>query len=175
MTPEVYHHVFSNYSDEELKYFFGLKNDEELEQKKNTWKNGLTTFNKSFLYFHLVKDTGENIGWCGFHTWYTQHRRAEIGYILSKDEERAKGFMKEALHAIVKFGFEQMNLHRIEAFIGPTNTPSLKLVDGLGFTKEGVLREHYIKDGNIEDSVVFSLLQTEFRPYPRPLSKGEGV
>ena len=163
MTPEVYRHVFNNYTDEELKFFFGLRNDEELVLKKQTWQNGLTTFNKSFLYFQLVKkDSGENIGWCGYHTWYTQHYRAEIGYILTNDVERGNGYMKEALPEILRFGFDQMQLHRIEAFIGPDNTASLKLVEKLGFVKEGHLREHYFKDGKIEDSVVFSLLKTEF-------------
>lgn len=164
MTPEAYRHVFEKYSDDELKYFFGLRNDEELVQKKQTWQNGLTMFNKSFLYFQLIKkDTGENIGWCGFHTWYFQHYRAEIGYTLTNDADRGNGYMKEALTEIVKYGFEKMNLHRIEAFIGPTNTSSLKLVQSLGFVKEGHLREHYFKDGNIEDSIVFSLLKTEFK------------
>jgi [ribosomal protein S5]-alanine N-acetyltransferase len=141
-----------------------LRTEDELVQKKQTWQNGLTMFNKSFLYFQLVKkDNGENIGWCGFHTWYIQHYRAEIGYILTNDAERGNGYMKEALSEIVKYGFEKMNLHRIEAFIGPTNIPSLKLVDSLGFVKEGHLREHYFKDGKVEDSVLFSLLKTEFK------------
>jgi ribosomal-protein-alanine N-acetyltransferase len=165
MTPEVYSHVFNNYPDEELKDFFGLRSDEALDQKKQTWQNGLTMFNKSFLYFHLLKkDSRENIGWCGFHTWYVQHYRAEIGYTLTIETERRNGFMKEALPEIVRYGFEQMQLHRIEAFIGPANIPSLKLVQSLGFIQEGHLREHYFKDGKIEDSVVFSLLKTEFTP-----------
>jgi [ribosomal protein S5]-alanine N-acetyltransferase len=165
MTPEVYRYVFNNYPDEELKYFFGLRNDEELGQKKQTWQNGLTMFNKSFLYFQLLKkDSGENIGWCGFHTWYVQHYRAEIGYTLTNETERRNGFMKEALPEIIRYGFEQMKLHRIEAFIGPGNAPSLKLVQNAGFVHEGHLREHYFKDGKIEDSVVFSLLKKEFNP-----------
>lgn len=164
MTPDGYKHVFNNYTDDELKFFFGLRTDEELVLKKQTFQNGLTTFNKSFLYFHLLKkQTNENIGWCGFHTWYTQHYRAELGYILTNDTERGNGYMKEALAEIIRFGFEEMKLHRIEAFVGPTNTPSLKLVERMGFIKEGHLREHYFKDGNIEDSVVFSLLKTEYK------------
>lgn len=163
MNPEVYNHVFSTYPDEELKYFFGLRSDKELVQKKQTWENGLTMFNKSFLYFQLLqKESGANIGWCGFHTWYFQHFRAEIGYVLTDDTQRGNGYMKEALPGIIRYGFEKMNLHRIEAFIGPANTPSLKLLNRMGFVKEGHLREHYFKDGNIEDSVLYALLKNEF-------------
>lgn len=163
MKPQVYHHVFANYTDEELKSFFGLHTDEELEQKKGMYNNGMTMFNKSFVYFQLLKkDTNENIGWCGYHTYYTQHARAELGYVLTAESERAKGYMKEALPQIIKYGFENMNLHRIEAFVGPTNTPSLRLIEQLGFRKEGHLKEHYFKNGIAEDSVLFGLLRSEY-------------
>jgi RimJ/RimL family protein N-acetyltransferase len=55
-----------------------------------------------------------------------------------------------------------MKLHRVEAFIGPNNQPSLKLVENAGFKKEGNLREHYLKDGEWQDSGVFSLLKREY-------------
>jgi [ribosomal protein S5]-alanine N-acetyltransferase len=163
MNLEVYQYVFSTYTDEQLKEFFGLSNDAELEQKRSMYRNGLTMFNKSFLYFQLLDKQTENfMGWCGFHTWYIQHHRAEIGYGLSEESARGKGYMKEVFPFVLRAGFENMNLHRVEALIGPGNTPSLKLVQRFGFTKEGTLREHYYKDGIAEDSVVFSLLKNEF-------------
>ena len=162
LTPEVYDHVFNSYTDQELRSFFALVDDEQLNQKKLTWKNGLTMFNKSFVYFQLLrKDTACNIGWCGFHTWHFPHKRAEIGYVLTDEEERDKGYMKEALAEIIRYGFNKMNLHRIEALIEPSNIPSLKLAVRFGFVKEGHLREHYFKDGKMEDSVLYALLKTE--------------
>jgi ribosomal-protein-alanine N-acetyltransferase len=167
MNPSTYQYVFSNYTDEQLMQFFGLVTQQELEQKKSNFTNGLTMFNKSFLYFQLLnKQTEKFIGWCGFHTWYIQHHRAEIGYGLTDESTRGKGFMTEIFPFVLRTGFEKMNLHRIEAFIGPTNTPSLKLVQRFGFTKEGTLREHYYKDGVAEDSVVYSLLKHEFLNQP---------
>ena len=56
-----------------------------------------------------------------------------------------------------------MNLHRIEALAASYNIPSLKLLDKMNFKKEGVLREHYSVNDRMEDSVVFSLLKSEFR------------
>jgi [ribosomal protein S5]-alanine N-acetyltransferase len=163
MNPGVYQHVFSSYPDEQLMKFFGFDEEKDLENKKKNYQDGLTMFNKSFLYFQLLKkETGEFIGWCGYHTWYIQHFRAEIGYGLSNEHDRGKGYMKEAFPDIISYGFEKMNLNRIEAFIGPTNTPSLKLVQGYGFTKEGTLREHYHTKERMEDSVVFSLLKHEY-------------
>ena len=100
---------------------------------------------------------------CGFHTWAMEHYRAELGYSIHIETEKKKGYMKEALKPIIEYGFNKMNLHRIEAFVGPDNTASISLVKRLGFTQEGHLREHYLKDGVFEDSIVFSLLEKEFQ------------
>ena len=69
--------------------------------------------------------------------------------------------MKEALQWAVHYGFNTMNLHRIEAFVGRNNTPSLKLLNGLGFQYEGTLREHYMVNGVPDDSLVYGLLKQE--------------
>jgi ribosomal-protein-alanine N-acetyltransferase len=55
-----------------------------------------------------------------------------------------------------------MKLNRIEAFIGPGNIPSLKLIAKSGFIQEGHLRGHYCKKGIMEDSLVFGLLREEY-------------
>lgn len=163
LTPDVYNQVFCSYSDADIKDFFGIQSDEALFKEKEKFKKGLTTFNKSFCNFQIIiKNNNIIIGMCGFHTWAIEHYRAELGYAIHLEAEKRKGYMKEALKPIIKYGFDKMNLHRIEALIGPNNITSIALVKGLGFIQEGHLREHYLKDGAFEDSLVFSLLQKEF-------------
>ncbi|MCX6186959.1 MAG: GNAT family protein [Bacteroidetes bacterium] len=160
VTPEVYLYVFKNYSSEQLKMFWGVKDDDEIEKLGSRIDKGLTTFNKSFLYFYLIDKTNDKvIGVCGFHTWYIDHNRAEIFYHLINEEDKRKGLMSEAIPAIIDYGFNQMKLHRIEAFIGTNNLASLSLVKKYAFIQEGHLREHYCKEGKMEDSLVFSLLK----------------
>jgi ribosomal-protein-alanine N-acetyltransferase len=163
ISPLVHDYVFKNYSDAELKHFFGILTESELSSAKEKYNKGYITFNKSFLYFQLLDKTGEVFGSIGYHTWYLDHRRAEIFYLLNTDEHKGQGIMSEAIRTVLKYGFEEMNLHRVEAFIGPANIPSAKLVLKCGFVKEGYLREHYIKNEVLQDSLVFSLLRTEFR------------
>jgi [ribosomal protein S5]-alanine N-acetyltransferase len=164
ITLDVFDFVYQNYSDNELIPFLGLNNQEELEKEKSKYKNGLCTFNKSFLYFQLIdKNSDKIIGWCGYHTWYLDHARAEIGYGLFDDNFKNKGIMTEAINVILDYGFTIMKLHRIEAFIGTNNIPSLQLVKKFEFINEGVLRSHYFKNNIMEDSVVFSLLKEEFK------------
>jgi len=163
LNPEIYNQVMVSFSDSEIKTFFGLPSDEELQNEKLRFQQGMTMSGKSFLYFHLLdKINGVVMGWCGYHTWFTQHLRAEIGYVLNEDVYKGKGYMSQALPAVIKYGFETMNLHRIEALISPDNIPSLKLIKRSGFTEEGILREHYMKSEKLEDSIIFSLLRQEY-------------
>jgi [ribosomal protein S5]-alanine N-acetyltransferase len=163
ITPKLYDILFQSYDDDTIKEVLGLITDDELNTARDRFTQGMTTYHQSFVNFLMLeKDTNEIIGRCGFHTWYLMHGRAEIGYAIHNDHNKGKGFMKEALAAIVDYGFNTMDLHRSEAFIGSTNVASLKLVSSLGFTKEGCLRQHYSRNGKFEDSEVYSLLRSEY-------------
>ena len=167
LTPEIYEEVFSTFSEEGLMQFFGCRDANELDEERKKYNEGLSMYRKSFLVFQLIeKETNQIIGWCGFHTWYLPHFRAEVGYVLSDESKRGKGYMKEALPAVLDYGFNVMGLKRVEAFLSLENTPSLKLVTSLGFKEEGTLRDHYFKDGRLEDSTVFSLLLNEYELQP---------
>lgn len=155
--------VFTLLSEPEQRSYLGAQTDEAYAREKLRYEKGCTTFNKSFVSFYIVKkESGEVIGWQGYHTWYLEHRRAEIGYLLFADEHKNKGYLSEVMPVMLDYGFNKMNLHRVEAFVEPKNRTSLRLMEKFGFTREGHLRQHYIKDGVIEDSLVFSLLQPEY-------------
>lgn len=70
--------------------------------------------------------------------------------------------MSEVLPVVLQYGFEQMNLHRVEALLADYNMASKRLLVKNGFVYEGCLREHYYVDGVPEDSVMYSLLNHEF-------------
>ena len=164
ITPEVYDYIYANMDDNSIIAFLGLASEEALQKEKKKYRQGLATHNRKFINFLMIdKQTHAIIGACGFHTWFPDHRRAEIGYSLYNDIHKRKGLMTEALNAVLKYGFETMNLHRVEALIGRENTASLKLVSNFNFKQEGVLREHYVVNGIPEDSLAFSLLVHEFK------------
>jgi [ribosomal protein S5]-alanine N-acetyltransferase len=163
LSPETVDYIYKNYTNKQLIAFLGLKDEVQLAIEKVKFESGLTTFNKSFLYFQLLDKKSEAVvGWCGFHTWYLDHHRAEIGYGLFDESLKNNGIMTEALKVIIEYGFNQMKLNRIEAFVGTKNIPSLKLMEKFSFTKEGILRKHYLKNTILEDSVVYSLLKEEY-------------
>lgn len=92
-----------------------------------------------------------------------QNRRAEIGYALARPEW-GRGVMSRVLPVLLRFGFEMLDLHRIEADVDPRNATSIRLLERLGFKKEGYRRESYILNGEIQDAVEYGLLKREFEP-----------
>lgn len=164
LTPEIYTDLFSNYEESSIREILRIGNSDEYDKLLYRFKNGLSTFNRSFVYFQLLASgTGELIGGCGYHTWYLDHDKAELGYYIDHELYKNKGYMSEAILQILAYGFENMHLHRIEACVGPNNVPSLKLMEKFGFSKEGLLRQHYLKNEVYEDSFVFSLLNEEYK------------
>ena len=102
------------------------------------------------------------IGSCTFFQIDAQCRRAEIGYELNP-AYWGKGYMNEALRALLHFGFTELKLNRIEADIHPDNASSAKSLERLGFTKEGHLRERWIVGDEVSDSIIYGLLLRDWQ------------
>jgi [ribosomal protein S5]-alanine N-acetyltransferase len=160
ITPEGFTFMFENYSETEVMKLLGLSSREDFVKQKEKCEGGYTTYDRTILSFLLVlKSNSETIGRSGYYNWYKDHRKAELGYLLNKEEIMRKGYMSEALKAILEYGFSVMDLNRIEACTAPSNTASQSLLKKFGFTQEGYLRQHYIRDGEMQDSLIFSLLK----------------
>ena len=105
--------------------------------------------------------TGELLGTCALWGINAQCRRAEVGYILSP-RCWGHGYMHEALSALLDYAFTELNLNRVEADTDPRNERSARLLDRLGFSKEGLFRERCIVDGEISDAAMYGLLRREW-------------
>ena len=163
LTPETLVHLFENYADAAIKKQLGLVDDEQLIKERTKSEGGYKTYDRTMLAFLLVlKSSNEVIGRAGYHNWYKDHRKAELGYALHRDEHKRKGYMTEAVGAILAYGFDTMNLNRVEACVGPENIASLSVIKKHKFIEEGFLRQHYIREGEIHDSIIFSLLKEEY-------------
>ncbi len=105
----------------------------------------------------------ELIGTLGYHQWVRETaNRARIGYDLLR-EHRRRGIMTEAMRAILVYGFDRMSLNRVEVLTDPRNVPSIRLLERLGFYREGTLRENTYFRGHFVDDALFSLLAHEWR------------
>jgi len=163
ITPTIIHELFNTKSKEEIINYFGF-DEAGFELYKEMHEKGMETHRLSIFIFLLIeKENGLPIGECGFHTWNALHRRAEVFYNMRDGSKKQKGYMTEALEAVLKYGFTELNLHRIEALIDALNEPSLRLLLRYGFTKEGTVREDYVVNEINEDSDCYSLLKWEWK------------
>jgi ribosomal-protein-alanine N-acetyltransferase len=135
------------------------KNPNNLEEVKTLFNSIIENTNNNTAITWLInfKENKKLIGYIGFHRIDIPHRRAEIGYALFFNQHR-KGIMKEAMAAVVQYGFKNMNLHTIEANINEVNIASRNLLLKNGFTKEAHIKENYYFNGIYLDSVIYSLL-----------------
>jgi ribosomal-protein-alanine N-acetyltransferase len=85
---------------------------------------------------------------------------AEIAYYLSKNYWN-RGITGEASRAVVKFGFEELGLHRIQTTVLPENIYSLQLLKKIVFREEGLLRQ-YLHGTEFKDSLMLAMLKEDF-------------
>jgi len=90
-----------------------------------------------------------------------RHHRAEIGYALASAHWR-RGIGREALTTVLRHAFDALDYLRIEADVDSRNTASCRLLETLGFRQEGLMRERWHVQGEIQDSAIYGLLAREF-------------
>nr|WP_315210593.1 GNAT family N-acetyltransferase [uncultured Flavobacterium sp.] len=113
--------------------------------------------NEGINWAITLKDNSKLIGIIGHYRIKPEHYRAEIGYMLLP-EYQGKGIVSEAVREAVKYGFNNMNLHSIEAIIDPDNHASAKVLEKNGFVKEAHLKEYEFFEGRFLDTVIYSIL-----------------
>jgi ribosomal-protein-alanine N-acetyltransferase len=102
------------------------------------------------------------LGTCTLFNIHRANMRAEVGYCLHS-AHWGRGYMGEALAALIDHSFLALNLRRLEADVDPDNASSLRILDRMGFQREGLLRERWNVGGAIQDSVFLGLLAREWR------------
>jgi RimJ/RimL family protein N-acetyltransferase len=106
------------------------------------------------------KQTGSVIGRCSLFSFEEANAPAGIGYVMGRAHWE-KGYMREALTALIDCAFLELNLRRLEATVEAPNTASSRLLQRLGFTRDGVLRERWLSHGEPVDAKVYGLLRPE--------------
>lgn len=115
--------------------------------------------NASALRFAIdLAATGEMIGNASLHAFHSQNRRCELGYALGTSHW-GKGYVTEALRAALDYGFDMLDLNRVEADIDPRNEASARVLERLGFRKEGHMPERWIVGGEVCDTDNYGLLK----------------
>ena len=109
-----------------------------------------------------LKGNPKLIGIIGHYRIQTENYRSEIGYMLLP-EFHGKSIATEAIKVVTAYGFDDMQLHSIEAVIDPENAASEKVLIKNGYVKEAHILENEYYDGKFLDTVIYSLLKRNFK------------
>lgn len=155
--------VFDYFSKDEVTKYYDLESFTDIKQAVELIERWGMRFEeeKGYRWGIALKENDKIIGSCGYHNWDKEHFKAEIGFEVAPAFWR-KGVMSEVIKPVLKFGFENMELNRIEAFYDPENIASKTCLEKAGFVYEGTLRQAAFEKGKFCHASVCSLLREEF-------------
>jgi RimJ/RimL family protein N-acetyltransferase len=114
------------------------------------------------LWAIALKDSDRCIGHVGLYKLDHRVRKGEFGIVI-EESQWGKGFGRRATSAALEFGFDQLNLNKIDLEVLATNLRAIALYERIGFRKDGLLREEQFRDGHYVDLVIMSILRREMQ------------
>ncbi len=138
----------ADYSIEECKTYITSQSKE--------WENGI-----EYGFVILDSSNGQYLGGCGINNINYNNRVANLGYWVRTSRTK-QGIATEATLLLARFGFDRLNLNRIEIIAAVDNKPSQRVAEKAGAVQEGILRNRYVVQDRINDTVVFSFIPSDF-------------
>lgn len=118
---------------------------------------------KDFIPFTIVvKKTDKSIGIAAFHRVDLASRAAIYSIIISEPSEWGKGYGSEVTRLMVEYGFNVLNLNRIQLHVAAHNSRGIKAYEKVGFRREGLLRQAMYQNDRYFDFYVMAILRNEF-------------
>ena len=134
---------------------------EEAQYKKIIESMQMMAMKREFMFGVYTLDGKHLIGHISLYAIKRlPYSSAFIGYAMDENYT-GKGIATEAVKLVVQFAFETLNLHRVEAFIAPTNISSMRVVEKIGFQQEGLMRELLYINGKWVDHYMYAILQRD--------------
>lgn len=115
-----------------------------------------------FVIETIDGDSFKPIGTVGLHNINSVDRNAMFGIDIGEKDCWSKGYGTEAGQLVIRYGFEQLGLHRIRSEVFSFNERSIRLHKRLGFTREGCRREAVYVNGKYHDEIYFGMLRKEW-------------
>jgi RimJ/RimL family protein N-acetyltransferase len=105
---------------------------------------------------------GIHIGNLGLHDPHPEHRSATLGILIGEKDYWSNGYGTDAIVTLLRFGFGEMNLHRVTLHVFEFNERAIACYKKCGFQIEGTLRQHYYGEGRYWDVIVMGVLRDDF-------------
>jgi ribosomal-protein-alanine N-acetyltransferase len=118
--------------------------------------------NKGINWAITLKGNPKLIGIIGHYRLQPENHRCEIGYMILP-QYNGQGIVTESIQLILEYGFDDLQMHSIEAVIDPENKASERVLQKNGFVKEAHILENELWDGKFWDTVIYSILKRNFK------------
>jgi RimJ/RimL family protein N-acetyltransferase len=160
--------VHELHSIPELDEFNTLGIPKDLEETKKVIQSGIDDQSKNprseFAWKISLKESGKVIGLAGMFPSNDRFRLAEIYYKIHPDFW-GQGFATEVARELVRFGFDELKLHKVEAGVASENSRSIRVLEKIGMTKEGLRRKILPIRGEWKDNYHFAIVEDDTRDY----------
>lgn len=151
--------LFSLFSDPRVMRFWSrspMRDEGEAEAYIENIRAGFAR--REFVNWIIAsRDGGPMLGSCTLYDIQTSHLRCGIGYAVLPACQ-GRGIAREAAGLACGWAFGWLGLHRVEADIHPDNHASRRVLEAVGFQREGLLRQRFVTEDEIQDSEVYGLL-----------------
>jgi RimJ/RimL family protein N-acetyltransferase len=117
---------------------------------------------KVFTFNVRTKEDDTLIGYVTYYGHDSRNRAASLGIAIAESAYRNKGYGTEAMQLTLDYGFNELNLNRVELNVASFNPRAIHVYKKIGFIEEGVLRQTDFVDGIYHDSIVMSLLREKW-------------
>lgn len=144
---------------EVIKYYgVSYKNREEAKEQM-AWFKKLEETGTGIWWAICSEDNNIFYGAAGLNNLQKEHRKAEIGFWLLP-EFRGNGIVRESATEVLKYAFQKLDLHRIEAYVETKNTASARTLEKLDFRHEGRMTNCEINNGEFISLDVYAKLKS---------------
>lgn len=150
-------------ADEKIQSLYSEPTYETEEAVTELLTKYITSYEKEDYYRWAIidKETNECIGQIAYFLVDSKNHFAEIEYCIGSAFQ-CRGYATEATKAVIKYGFEKMNLHKVQICTKTINIPSKRVIEKCGFTYEGTLRDYFCMNGEYVGRLYFSILRSEY-------------
>lgn len=150
-------------SDEKIQSLYSEPVYSTEEEVKGLLDKYIGSYEKEDYYRWAIidKQTKECIGQIAYFLVDSKNHFAEIEYCIGSAFQ-CKGLATEAAKAVIAYGFEQMNLHKVQICTKTINAASKRVIEKCGLTYEGTLRDYFYMNGTYVGRLYFSILRSEY-------------